>query len=145
MLTFKSFDIKNEEAEIIQFLKDNSDQLLAKGGTYHEGRICFFYSTEKTAVLSNVEQDKLSAIEYLDKKIAEYKAMILDSDSIALYWRGMALKGEPKAATNVVDILNQRDNQAIQLAAFIKMRADIDAGNYSFNRIDQSKTEVAPA
>lgn len=144
MLTFKSFDIKNEEAEIVQFLKDNSDQLLAKGGTYHGGRICFFYSSEKAPIISPAEIDKNFSIEYLDKKITEYKAMILDSDSIALYWRGMALKGNTSASSKVIDTLDQRDNQAIQLGAFLQMRKDVEAGLYSFEYRSASVKELTP-
>lgn len=123
MFKFQSFKVSDTEA-INSFLAEKLDKIAPKGINYHDGYINFLFSDE---VASVVEKDILKAkmIEHLDVKIDEYQRMIVDSESIVRYWRGMAARGVDKAARNVVETADQKDNQIVQLKALMSLREEV--------------------
>lgn len=127
-----------EVVAINEFLKENSDKIPANGIHYHDGYVCFMYADQPNSEVTV----KNALIEYLDSKIAEYTKMMLDSDSITLYWRQLARKGVPQAASKVVEVMDQRDNQRIQLEAFEVMKKEIESGLWN---TDQSKVKEVEA
>lgn len=131
MLYFKSFDIKND-VEISAFLQEFSKNIVANGMHYHDGRICFTYF-DKIEERDHEAELKETILKYLDAKIDEYTNMVIDSDALVIYWRALARKGNTKAPRMVLDTIEQRDNQRIQIDAFKAMKEEVKNGKWNTN------------
>jgi len=129
MMEYKSFDVK-DTAAISNFLKEKGDFVPANGIHYHDGNICFIYSDQNLRT-PDAEAEKKDFIAHLDAKIKEYKMMMVDSDSISLYWRALARKNVKGADKNVIETADQRANQEIQVKTLEQVKAEVISGTWN--------------
>lgn len=128
-MQFKSFDVKDIEG-INSFLKDNGDFIPANGIHYHDGNVCFVYSNINLRK-NDSEQEKTKILAHLETKIEEYRMMMVDSDSITIFWRNMVRLDVKDSTKNLLDTIDQRKHQEIQIKALQLVKTEIESGTWN--------------
>lgn len=127
MIRYKSFKV-SAEAAINKFLEQHQNGINLNAINYSSGRINFIYSDETD--LQKIEKDQLIAV--IKRFINERKSEVLGKDLDERYWRGMALKNQPKAQDNAVKFANEKNNLLAQIHYAKQILEEVERDEYLF-------------
>lgn len=124
MILYKSFSIQDEKA-INDFLSENSYGIPVSGIRFLDNKVIFMYGSSD--LIQQIRENMTNSINDL---IGKRRAEIIGLESDCRYWRELAKKGVKSAASNVVETMDRRDNNILNLKIAEDLRQEIMDGKW---------------